>query len=47
MTGIDPVVFERNKQFYRYADTDQLRGYRLAFRNPTGLVYVREDLWER
>lgn len=45
--GIDPEVFARNQQFYRDADTEQLRGYHLVYRDPTGLVYVRDDLWSR
>ena len=45
--GIDPVAFERNQQFYRDADTGNLRGYHLVYRNATGLIYVRDDLWQR
>jgi hypothetical protein len=47
VTGIDPQVFARNQQFYRDADQDTLRGYHLLYRDATGLVYVRDDLWEQ
>jgi len=45
--GIDHEVFARNQQFYRDPDKEQLRGYHLVYRDPTGLVFVRDDLWKR
>lgn len=44
-TGIDPELFARNQKFYRDADNETIAGYHFIFRNPVGLVYVREDLY--
>lgn len=45
--GVDPQVFERNQQFYRDADMENVRGYHLLYRNPLGLIFVRNDLWQQ
>jgi hypothetical protein len=42
--GIDPATFARNQQFYRDADTGQVTGYHLLYRDKVGLIYVR-DSW--
>ena len=47
MTGIDPQAFILNQQFYRDAGSGSLTGYRLAYRDAVGLVYVREDLYSK
>jgi hypothetical protein len=47
VTGIDQEVFFRNQQFYRDADNGTISSYHLVFRNDVGLVYVREELYER
>ena len=46
-TGIDPEVFARNQQFYRDADNGTIDGYYLVYRNDVGVVYVREDLYQK
>jgi hypothetical protein len=45
VTGIDPQAFILNQQFYRDANNGTVTGYRLAYRDAVGLVYVREDLY--
>lgn len=45
VTGIDAETFVLNQQFYRDANNGNLSGYHLAFRNKTGLVYVRQDYY--
>ena len=45
MTGIDPQKFVLNQQFYRDADAGTIKGYRLAYRDVVGLIFVREDLY--
>jgi hypothetical protein len=47
VTGVDPDVFMRNQQFYRDADSGTINGYQLVFRNNVGLVYIREDLYQK
>ncbi len=47
VTGIDPAHFALNQQFYRDADQGAIHGYRLVYRNSVGLVYVRDDLFQR
>jgi hypothetical protein len=47
VTGIDPVQFAQNQRFYHDANNGAISGYRLTYRDDTGLVYVREDLYEQ
>ncbi len=44
--AVNPGRFQDTYQFYIDADTDQLRGYRLVFRNEEGLFFVREAIYE-
>lgn len=44
--GIDPEQFALNQAFYRDADNETVRGYQLIYRDPVGLVYVRDDLFQ-
>jgi hypothetical protein len=43
-SGIDTQQFANSQAFYADADTGRLQGYRLVFRNETGLVFVKEAL---
>lgn len=45
--GIDPALFVLNQQFYRDADNETIKGYHLVYRNSLGLVYVRDDLYQK
>ena len=47
VTGIDPALFALNQQFYRDADNETIKGFHLVYRNPVGLVYVRDDLYQQ
>jgi hypothetical protein len=47
VTGIDPEVFARNQKFYRDAENATITGYHLVYRNDVGLVFVREDLYQK
>jgi len=47
VTGTDPEVFARNQQFYRDAENGTIIGYHLVYRNDVGLVFVREDLYQK
>lgn len=46
MTGIDPELFKRNQQFYRDADNATVTGYHLLYRDPVGLIYVSDQLYQ-
>jgi len=45
--GIDPVLFARNQQFYRDADNATIKGYHQVHRDPFGLIYVRDELYQK
>jgi hypothetical protein len=47
VVGIDPALFARNQQFYRDADNAGVKGYHLIYRNTFGLIYVRDDLYQK
>jgi hypothetical protein len=44
--AVNPESFQDTYQFYVDADSDQLRGYRLVYRNAEGLFFVSEKLYE-
>jgi hypothetical protein len=46
-TGIDPALFARNQQFYRDADKGTLIGYHLVYRDAFGLIFVRDELYQK
>jgi hypothetical protein len=43
----DPASFQDTYQFYVDADHDQLRGYRLVYRDAEGLFFVTDDIYEK
>jgi hypothetical protein len=45
--GVDPKTFARNQKFYRDADNAAIQGYHLIYRDPVGLIYVRDDLYQQ
>ena len=45
--GIDPALFARNQQFYRDADNQTITGYHLVYRDTFGLIYVRDELYQK
>jgi hypothetical protein len=45
--GIDPQRFALGQQFYRDVRAETVDGYHLVFKNRFGLVFVRDDLWDR
>jgi len=47
VTGIDPVAFAKNQQFYKDAENGTIKGYELVFRNSVGLVFVDEALYQQ
>jgi hypothetical protein len=47
LTGIDPVLFARNEEFYRDAENGTISGYHLVYRDSLGLVYVQYDLYQQ
>jgi hypothetical protein len=47
VTGTDPGAFAQNQLFYRDADNGTISGYHLVYRNTVGLVFVRDDLYQR
>jgi hypothetical protein len=47
VTGIDPALFARNQQFYRDADNQTVAGYQLVYRDSFGLIYVRDELYQK
>ncbi len=44
--AVDPAAFEDTHQFYVDADHDQLRGYRLVYRDSEGLFFVSDEIYE-
>jgi len=47
VTGIDPALFALNQQFYRDADNQTITGYHLVYRDSFGLIYVRDELYQK
>jgi hypothetical protein len=47
VVGIDPALFARNLQFYHDADHETIQGFHLVFRNSFGLIYVRDELYQK
>jgi hypothetical protein len=47
MSGIDPENFSLNQQFYRDANNGTITGYHLIYRDDYGLVFVRDDLYQK
>jgi hypothetical protein len=47
VTGIDPALFARNQQFYRDADNETITDYHLVYRDTFGLIYVRDELYQK
>jgi hypothetical protein len=45
--GIDLAQFQRSKQFYQDANAGQITGYKLVYRNPFGLVFVKDALFQK
>jgi hypothetical protein len=45
--GIDPALFARNQQFYRDADNARITGYHLVYRDKFGLIFVRDELYQK
>lgn len=43
--GIDPGEFTLAREFYLDADRGQIDGFKLIFRNPTGLIFIRDLLF--
>lgn len=43
--GIDRQKLEESRIFYKDANEDRLRGYKLVFRNSFGLLYIKEALY--
>lgn len=42
--GIDADTFALSQAFYSDADNEQLEGYKLLFRDPAALLYIKEEL---
>jgi len=45
--AVDPATFQDTYTFFVDADNDQLRGYRLIYRDNEGLMFVSDALYER
>lgn len=45
--GIDPASFELNQQFYRDAEKGGVENFHLVYRTDTGLVLVKEELFQQ
>jgi hypothetical protein len=45
-SAIDPTAFQDTHQFYMDAKKDQMRGYRLIFRDSEGLFFVSDAIYE-
>lgn len=43
--GTDPGEFNQAREFYLDADRGQIDGFKLIFRNPTGLIFIRDQLF--
>jgi hypothetical protein len=41
--GIDPIKFDESKVFYQDAEKGSILGFHLLFRNPVGLVFIRDQ----
>jgi hypothetical protein len=46
-SAVDPATFNDTYQFYVDADNDQLRGYKLVYRDSEGLFFVSDELYEK
>jgi len=46
-SAVDPAAFQDTYTFFVDADHDQLRGYRLIYRNSEGLMFVSDAIYER
>ncbi len=47
VTGIDPETFALSQQFYGDAEIGLIKGYQLVFRDSFGLIFVRNDLYQK
>jgi hypothetical protein len=45
--AVDPAAFQDTYTFFVDADHDQLRGYRLIYRDSEGLMFVSDAIYER
>jgi hypothetical protein len=45
--GIDTALFARNQQFYSDADNATIKGYHQVYGDSFGLVYVRDELYQK
>jgi len=45
-SAVDPAAFQDTYTFFVDADHDQLRGYRLVFRDKEGLMFVSDAMYE-
>jgi hypothetical protein len=45
--AVDPTAFQDTYTFFVDADHDQLRGYRLIYRDSEGLMFVSDAIYER
>jgi hypothetical protein len=45
--GIDTALFARNQQFYRDADNATIKGYHQVYGDSFGMVYVRDELYQK
>jgi hypothetical protein len=45
--AIDPESFQDTYTFFVDADNDQLRGYRLVYRDSEGLMFVSDRIYEK
>jgi hypothetical protein len=46
-SAVDPASFEDTYQFYMDANHDQLRGYRLLYRDDVGLFFVSDEVYSK
>jgi hypothetical protein len=46
-SAVDPAAFQDTYTFFVDADNDQLRGYRLIYRDSQGLMFVSDAMYER
>jgi hypothetical protein len=45
--GIDPAQFALNQKFYRDAEQGTINGYHLVYRNSLGLVFARNEIYQK
>jgi len=45
--ALDPATFQDTYQFYVDAKNDQIRGYRLVYRNAEGLMFVSDAIYQQ